>query len=216
MLVTIKGQAYERFYDDGAWYGRWPGDEAEALCAELAFRAAFVETAHNIIKTWRCVDARAIEAAWRARERARHLAEVRVRSADYFGVTDRHERRRFRSKQIAYRLGHRVEASRTRAIHHAMVFVEQEWDEARKSGMAWEIFAPWALPAWVRNVDEWAARPLRLGYCSPPPRPLEPWPRGMRQPPDTFDNPQLRRDAQRICVLVAISARKVNQKRTTP
>jgi hypothetical protein len=199
--VCVRGEVYEKFYDDGGWSGFPPADEAEVLQAEQAFREAFVETAHAIVGTWRRVDTKAIEMAWRARDWCRHLAEVRVPMADYCGVTDRQERRRFRGKETVYRLGHRIVASRLRGIHHAMVFVELDWGDARRQGIAWETFAARTLAAWVRNVDAWAARPIRVGYCSPPPRPLEPWPRVERQlvcPPTAgiSGSPQRPSDAQ--------------------
>jgi hypothetical protein len=170
--ILYHGRRYERFYDDGAWCRFWPADEAEVLQAERAFRDAFVETAHKILAS-RSVDTKAIAAAWRARQRAMRQAEVLIPSADYFGVTDPEKRRRLRARQVAYQPGHRVEASRLRGIHHAMVYIEQGWEEARTERAAWGFFAAFVLPAWASAVDRWAALPIRLGRCMPPPRPLE-------------------------------------------
>jgi hypothetical protein len=170
--ILYHGRRYERFYDDGAWCRFWPADEAEVLQAERAFRDAFVETAHKIL-AWRSVDTKAIAAAWRARQRAMRRAEVLIPSADYFGVIDPEKRRRLGGRQVAYQPGHRVEASRLRGIHHAMVYVEQGWEEGCADGAARGLFTAFVLPAWVIAADQWAALPIRLGRCMPPPRPLE-------------------------------------------
>jgi hypothetical protein len=170
--ILYHGRRYERFYDDGVWCRFWPADEAEVLQAERAFRDAFVETAHRVM-AWRSVDKKAIAAAWQARQRAMRQAEVLIPSADYFGVTDPEKRRRLGGRQVAYQPGHRMEASWLRGIHHAMVYIEQCWEEGCAEGAARGLFTAFVLPAWVSAVDRWAALPIRLGRCMPPPRPLE-------------------------------------------
>ncbi|MBI1375823.1 MAG: AAA family ATPase [Phycisphaera sp.] len=171
LYVDYLGQRYARDYGDGAYCGAISGDRGEGLEAERAFADAFVETARQIERRWTGVDAEAIEAAWQARLRAAERAEVWIPSADYFGVTDPAKRQRMDSDQIAYRLGHRPEASRLRGIHHAMVYVEQAWEELEIE--SWELFAAFVLRRWIEAVDQWARAPFELGCRRPPPRPAE-------------------------------------------
>jgi hypothetical protein len=171
--ITYQGRRYERSYDDGACYVGLPYDQAEAAEAERAFRDAFVATAHLVGREWRAVDTKAIEASCQARQQALRQAEVLIPSADYFGVTDPEQRERFSAEQIAYQPGHRVEASRLRGIHHAMVYVEQAWEELEIEGAAWAFFTTFVLQRWTEAVDQWTALPINLGRCRPPPRPLE-------------------------------------------
>jgi len=100
-----------------------------------------------------------------AREAARRQAEVLVTSAQLFNDPsfDDYDPP---GMHFVYRLGHEVEASRTRGRHHAMELAKQDWWDLADLGLddGEEIRRLFMRP-WLEAVTAWAtAEPDGLAY----------------------------------------------------
>lgn len=167
--ITVKGQVYERFYQDSCvWHDEQSAPEI--LASERAYRDAFLLAAREASQ-WPHLDTRAIDRAWQARRSARRAAEVRSPSADYFGITDRAERRRYRSVQIAYRLGHRVDFSWRRGWHHGLELLRQGWMPMIAAGVP-DALVRVVIANWLSGVECWHTEGLAVAGVKNPPRPL--------------------------------------------
>ena len=161
LLVLIDGEQYASFYNDSPG---WPHPDC-AREAERAFRDAFVAAAREAAE-WDFPDVDAVEAAREAREEARRQAEVRVTSAQLFDDYDPP------GTHFVYRIGHEVEASRTRGRHHAMEICKRDWWELADLGFDddEEVRRPFMRP-WANAVETWAAEDPDGLWA--PPRPIE-------------------------------------------
>ena len=139
-----------RFYDDGPDWPRTP----ERQDAERAYRDAFLQSVREAAR-WTTIDHAAINAAWEERRRARKQAEVRVPSAKYFGNT------KLKSKQVAYKRDHLVEASRTRGRVHGFEFVRQCWEELDKAGVDQSRIAGEIIHPWIDSVADWVGTEIK-------------------------------------------------------
>jgi hypothetical protein len=162
----INGKHYDRLYNDTIE----PATTPLSGEAEKAFRAAFLAGAREVAE-WDSPDVKAVAAAREAREKARHKAEVIVTSSQLFNDSsfDAFDPPGMHS---VYRLGHEIEASRTRGGHHAMEFCLRDWQELKdlRFGNNEEIRREFMRP-WLEAVATWAtAEPDGLW---PPPRPLD-------------------------------------------
>ena len=166
LLVSIDGEQYARHYNDSPG---WPHPDCEWE-AERAFRDAFVAAAREAAE-WNFPDMDQIEGAWEARREARRKAEVLVTSAQLFNDPkwDEYDPP---GTHYVYRIGHEVEASRTRGRHHAMEFCKRDWWELADLGFDddEEIRRLFMRP-WVNATIAWASEPIDSGWG--PPRPLD-------------------------------------------
>ena len=165
-LVTIDGVQYARHYNDSPG---WPHPDCEWE-AERAFRDAFVASAREVAE-WDFPDVDQIEAAWEARRKVHDNASVLVTSAQLFHDPKWDDYDPPGTHYI-YRIGHEVEASRTRGRHHAMEFCKQDWWELADLGFDddEEIRRLFMRP-WVKAVVAWANELINSGWA--PPRPLD-------------------------------------------
>ena len=165
-LVTIDGEQYARFYNDSSG---WPHPDCEKE-AERAYRDAFLAAAREASE-WEFPDVDAVEAAKAAREQARRQAEVLVTSAQLFNDPswDDYDPP---GTHYVYRIGHEVEASRTRGRHQAMELAKQDWWELADLGLDddAEIRRLFMKP-WTHAVATWASGPIDSAW--PPSRPLD-------------------------------------------
>lgn len=135
-------------YEDG----HLPPDHPLKDECERAFRSAYLAAAEEASQ-WDSPDIEAIDAAYAARHEARERAQVEVD-----GI-------------FKYRLGHEVEAARTRGPHHALVFVEYAWNHPLGDDRL-----PYELAGWYARVARWAAELTTPAEYSYPPRPDDDWP----------------------------------------
>jgi hypothetical protein len=166
LLVTIDGVQYTRHYNDSPG---WPHPDCERE-AEEAFRKSYLAAAREAAE-WDFPDVDSVEAAHEAREEARRQAEVVVTSAKLFNDPsfDDYDPP---GTHFLYRIGHEVEASRTRGRHQALDICKRDWWELTDLGLDDDeeirrlFMRPWveAIMAWVADDPDglWA-----------PPRPIE-------------------------------------------
>lgn len=176
-MTENKRRTLVREYDDG------PGSPVDGGdLKELAYRQGFVEEAHRIVREWAdppmpptpdpepdslrqlieqqpCDPFGEAEAAWQLRRRVRERYAV-------YGPGDAGRK----TYHLGFRSGHSLAAARLRGRHHAMVHVIEPWHHGETSDV--DIFDPHLLNAWWRAVQRWAAKPIRPGVISPPPRVL--------------------------------------------
>ena len=166
LLVSIDGEQYARHFNDSPG---WPHPECERE-AEQAFRDAYVAAAREAAE-WDFPDVDQVEAAKEAREQARRQVEVLVTSAQLFNDPKWDE---FDppGTHYVYRIGHEVEASRTRGRHQAMELCKRDWWELADLGLDddEEIRRLFMRP-WVTAVATWAADDPDGLWA--PPRPIE-------------------------------------------
>jgi hypothetical protein len=151
-----------RFYEDGPWWPKTPTQQA----AEAAYREAFLKAAREAA-TWIKVDEVAINQAWEERRAARQRAEELVPSGVLYGPGP------WRGKQVIYRVGHEVEASRTRGRVHGFEFVRQCHDELIKAGVAAAEIGPTINAPWLEQVAAWVTGEIDPERILLPPRPAE-------------------------------------------
>lgn len=168
MTITclINGEHYDRFYNDTIE----PATTPLSVEAEKAFRAAFLAGAREAAE-WESPNVEAVAAAREAREKARHQAEVIVTSSQLFNAPSFDD---FDppGTHYVYRLGHEIEASRTRGRHHAMEFCLRDWQELTDLGLGnnEEIRREFMRP-WVSAVAFWIGDDPNGLWA--PPRPIE-------------------------------------------
>jgi len=149
--IEHKGKTYERFYEDGP---EFPKNDLHVE-AEKAFRDSFVKGAHEA-KRWEKPDFAAIEDARKAREKVRNKNSIRVKDGHY-----------------AYLPGHQIEAAATRGRHHALEFVNQDWDFLVKHSKVDGRSVRFLLFIWASHVSRWSYENMDPLVVSPPPRPEE-------------------------------------------
>jgi hypothetical protein len=162
----INGNHYDRLYNDTIE----PATTPLLAEAEKAFCDAFLAGAREVVE-WEFPDVDSIEAAKEARETARRQAEVLVTSAQLFNDPS-YDDYDPPGTHYVYRIGHEIEASRTRGRHQAMELAKQDWWDLADLGFDddEEIRREFIRP-WVTAVATWAtAEPD--GFW-PPPRPLD-------------------------------------------
>jgi hypothetical protein len=162
-IIEVAGQRYARWYDDGPHPTRFDGSDPAEV--EAAYRRAFVESA-RLAATWGEPDGAAAEDAWEARCREKEHATVLVPSADYFGVTDTEERARLHGEQVVYRVGHAIAAAAARGRHQALATTVDAWERLCARGLADHHIAA-LLPAWLAEVNTWAASSPAALRCPP-------------------------------------------------
>jgi len=162
LLVSIDGVKYARHYNDSPG---WPHPDCERE-AEEAFRKAYSAAAREASE-WESPNVKAVAAARIARAKARHQAEVIVTSSQFFNDAsfDDYDPP---GRHSVYRLGHEIEASRTRGRHHATGFCWRDWQELTDLGFGdneeirREFIRPWgnAVAIWIGDDPNglWAPR----------------------------------------------------------
>lgn len=165
-IVVVAGERYARWYDDGPSPSRYDG--SDPIGVERAYRTAFLEAASEVAR-WGAPDDRAIGAAWQARCDACDAARVLIPSADYFGVTDSDRRSKFIGEQTAYRLAHAATAAQARGRHQALATSTDAWSRLSERGVSSDRIVQSLVPAWLAEVQAWAAQPAKPKVVAVPP-----------------------------------------------
>lgn len=148
-----------RFYNDGPEVPL----TGPLQLAEWNYRNGFFGGAREVVK-WDMPDPDEIEEAWEARRKAREAAQLLVPSSVLFGDPG------LDSEQIVYRVGHEVEASRTRGRCQALEMAKQLWWELGDVGMHDEQILQSIMMPWHDSVAIWALSKIDQRLV-PPPRP---------------------------------------------
>lgn len=132
--------------------------------AEWHYREAFWKAADEV-SLWTIPKILTICEAWDARDRARLAAEVRVPSSILYCNP------LLESEQIVYRVGHEVEASRTRGRCQALEMAKRLWWELNDLDMADDVILATVMRPWLARVHQWAINGTYAPRLVPPPRP---------------------------------------------
>ncbi len=138
-----------QFYNDG-------GGPPKTLLlqeAERTYRESYLAGAREVV-TWDMPDPESIDEAWQARKRARRSAEVFVPSSFMFGDPS------MDSEQIVYRVGHEIEASRTRGRCQALELAKDIWWRLGDVGFTDDEVLSQVMRPWLADVELWARRPI--------------------------------------------------------
>ncbi|MFV0442165.1 MAG: AAA family ATPase [Planctomycetaceae bacterium] len=121
--------------------------------AEREYRDAYLAAAREVV-TWDMPDPETIDEAWQERKRVRREAEILVPSSFMFGDPS------MDSEQVVYRVGHEIEASRTRGRVQALELAKQYWWALGDVGFSDEEVLDQVMRPWLADVEAWAKRPI--------------------------------------------------------
>lgn len=138
-----------QFYNDSGE----PPRTALLQQAERAYRDAYLAAAREVV-AWDMPDPEVIDEAWKERKRVRREAEVFVPSSFMFGDPS------LDSEQIVYRVGHEIEASRTRGRVQALELAKHYWWALGDVGFSNEDILNQVMRPWLADVEAWAKRPI--------------------------------------------------------
>ena len=176
---SLKGTYFTEHIDSGGYEFLIGPDEAKKT--ELAFRNGFSEAALKIVAEFPCTVSSRKAYAWikqklqqaqTMRERQRRATEVAELCRDWPEYAG----------QVLFSIGHWINGARLRGIHHAWVFVQQDWKHLDgtpyhltylpgyyPSRDSLRTLRKLALPKWPVAVKTWQATPDDRW---PPPRPV--------------------------------------------